>query len=188
MVSESADDVIEAFEKFRSYLRFLARVQLDRRLQAKVDPSDIVQQSLLQAHQARDQFLGTTQAEQAAWLRQILARSMAHALRDFQREKRDVAREVSLSKALESSSIRLERWLQVESHPDQRAERKERMLLVSEALEQLPTDQRDSIILRFWKGRSLQEIANEMDRTPRAVAGLLQRGLKTLRTNLKHLG
>jgi RNA polymerase sigma-70 factor (ECF subfamily) len=148
-----------------------------------------VQQSLLQAHQARKQFRGATDAERAAWLRRILAHTLAHALRDFQRGKRDVAREVSLSQALDASSVRLEKWLQADqSHPDQRAERNERMLLVSEALEQLPPDQRDAIILRFWQGQSLQEIAGEMGRTTRAVAGLLQRGLKSLKTGLKHLG
>jgi RNA polymerase sigma-70 factor (ECF subfamily) len=188
-MSGGADDVVEEFVRFRSYLRFLARVHLDRRLQAKLDPSDIVQQSLLQAHQARQQFRGATDAERAAWLRQILARNLAHALRDFQRDKRDVAREISLSQALDASSVRLERWLQSDqSHPEQRAERNERMLLVSEALERLPPDQRDALILRFWQGRSLQEIGDEMDRTPRAVAGLLQRGLKALQSNLKHLG
>ena len=185
-MSGSQENAVEELGRFRSYLRFLARVQLDRRLQAKVDPSDIVQQSLLQAHQAREQFRGATDAERAAWLRQILSRTLAHALRDFQREKRDVAREVSLSQAMDASSARLERWLQADqSHPDQRAERNERMLLVSDALERLPPDQRDAIILRYWQGLPLQDIGDELHRSPRAIAGLLQRGLKTLRTSLK---
>jgi RNA polymerase sigma-70 factor (ECF subfamily) len=66
-------------ERFRSYLRLLAEIQFDLRLRGKLDPSDIVQQTLLQAHQAEDQFRGTTAPERATWLRQILARTMTNA-------------------------------------------------------------------------------------------------------------
>src|SRR5438477_12692164 len=76
-------------ERFRDYLRLLARLQLDPRWQAKLDPSDIVQQTLLQAYEARDQFRGQSTAERAAWLRQILARVLANAVRDLSRAKRD---------------------------------------------------------------------------------------------------
>src|SRR5436309_1023550 len=100
--------------RFRSYLRLLAGLHLDQRLRGKVDPSDLVQQTLLQAYQARDSFRGQSQAELAAWLRQILARNLAHAVRDLTRAKRDVARERSLEQGLEQSSLRLERWLPAE--------------------------------------------------------------------------
>ena len=86
----------DELERFRSYLRLLARVQLGAGLRTKVDPSDLVQQTLVRAWQSLDQLRGQRDVEVAAWLRQILARTLANAVRDLAREKRDVGREVSL--------------------------------------------------------------------------------------------
>jgi RNA polymerase sigma-70 factor (ECF subfamily) len=187
MASESRGDV-PPLDRFRSYLKFLARVQLDPRLRAKLDDSDLVQQTLLQAHRAIGQFRGSTAEELAGWLRQILARNLTHALRDFGRGRRDIGRERSLEAELEGSSMRLERWLASDqSSPSQRAERNERMLRVADAVESLSETQRDAVVLHYWQGQSLAEIAEQLDRTPAAIAGLLHRALKKLRDVLKEL-
>jgi len=111
-------------ERFRAYLHLLARLHLDPRLRAKLAPSDVVQQTLLQAFQGLGGFRGGTDAEVAAWLRRILARNLAHAVRDLGRSKRDVARERSLEAAVDASSARLEAWLAAEqSSPSQQAAR-----------------------------------------------------------------
>src|SRR5438876_11796167 len=123
-----------ALDQFRSYLHLLARLHLDPRLRGKLDASDMVQQTLLQAHQARDQFRGSSEGERAAWLRQILARNLAHAVREFGRDNGDVAREHSLEAALDASSARLEPWLAAEqSSPSQCAERNEQAVRLAEA-------------------------------------------------------
>ena len=169
-------------ERFRSYLAALARINLDPRLQSKLDASDIVQQTLLQAHLALRDFRGSTDAEMAAWLRQILARNLAHAARDFHRGKRDIAREQALAQAVDQSSARLENWLAADqSSPSQRASRNEQLLRLCSALEKLPDAQRQAIELHYWQGCSWSEISERMGRTPAAVAGLLKRGLKQLR-------
>src|SRR5205085_11154155 len=97
-----------ALERFRHYLLLLARLHLGERLKAKLDPSDVVQQTLLEAHRKQAQFRGSTEAELAGWLRQMLACEIADALRGFKRAKRDVAQERTLEVALGDSSSRLE--------------------------------------------------------------------------------
>jgi RNA polymerase sigma-70 factor (ECF subfamily) len=175
----------ETLERFRAYLRLLARLHLDRRLQGKLDPSDVVQQTFLQAYRALDQFRGHGDAELAAWLRQILARNLAHAARDLSRDKRDVARERSLEAALNASSARLAVWLVADhSSPSQRADRNEQLLRLADALAELPEAQREAVLLHDWQGWSVTEIGTHLGRTPAAVAGLLKRGLKQLRLRM----
>jgi RNA polymerase sigma-70 factor (ECF subfamily) len=172
-------------ERYRSYLRLLAEARLDRRLRGKLDPSDVVQQTLLHAHQARGQFRGTTQGELAAWLRQILARDLLHCVRDFRRAKRDVSCERSLAAACDESSARLESWLAAEqSSPSQQAARMEEVLRAAEAVEGLPEGQREAVVLYYWQSCSLAEIAEHLGRSVSAVAGLLHRGLGQLRQRL----
>jgi RNA polymerase sigma-70 factor (ECF subfamily) len=176
----------QALERFRDYLRLLARVQLDPRLQAKVDPSDVVQQTLGEAYEKRDQFQGNSAAELAAWLRQMLAHNLADALRAFTQQKRDVGRECSLEEALRASSVRLEGWLADDQpSPGEQVERQERALRLAGALAGLPEAQREALVLQYWHGLTLAEIRRRLNRTPAAVAGLRKRGLQGLRRILK---
>jgi RNA polymerase sigma-70 factor (ECF subfamily) len=176
----------QALERFRDYLRLLARLQLAPRLRAKVDPSDVVQQTLLEAYQKWAQFQGGTHAEVAGWLRQILAHNLADALRAFGQQKRDVARERSLEEALNASSIRLDRFLADDRpSPGEQAERQERGLEVASALATLPEAQREAIVMQYWHGLTLIQIGEQLQRSPAAVAGLLKRGLRQLRRLLQ---
>src|SRR4051794_14552961 len=99
-MSGRADAPDHQLERFRAYLRLLARLNLDPRLRGKLDASDVVRQTLLEAYRALGQFRGRTDAELAGWLRQVLAHQLAHATRDLGRAKRDVSRERSLEDAL----------------------------------------------------------------------------------------
>ena len=181
-MNHEAGEFGPTLERFRAYLRLLARMQMDPRLQGKLDPSDLVQQTLLQALQALDRFQRRSDAELAAWLRQILAHNLANATRDLGRAKRDVARECSLEAALEQSSARLEGWLVAEqSSPSQEAQRKEQVLRMAEALGSLPEAQREALTRRYLQSWSLDDIGRHLGRSPAAVAGLIKRGLKQLR-------
>ncbi len=169
-------------ERFREYLCLLARLQVDEPLRAKIDLSGVVQQTLLEAHQAREQLRGHSDAQQAAWLRRILANNLADEVRKLGTAKRDLGREHSLEGAVEASSARLEQWLAAEqSSPSQQAARHEQMARLAEALAALPEQQRRAVELHHLQGRPLVECAAELGCSKPAVAGLLHRGLKRLR-------
>jgi RNA polymerase sigma-70 factor (ECF subfamily) len=175
-----------ALERCRDYLSLLARLQLDHRLQGKLDASDIVQQTLLKAHEKIGQFRGRTDAELAAWLRAILANNLAEAARRYGADARDVARERSLEARLDESSARLESCLHAdESSPSQRAMRHEQLIDLARSLAALPDDQRRAVELHHLKGMTVAEVGEQMQRSRAAVVGLLFRGLKALR---QHMG
>jgi RNA polymerase sigma-70 factor (ECF subfamily) len=164
---------------YRDYLLLLARAQLEPGLRAKLDPSDVVQQTLIKAQQNLAQFRGENSAEMAGWLRRILVNTLIDAARKYGREG-DAQR--SLERDLEQSSARLEAWLaDDQSSPSEIAEREERVLRLASALAQLPEDQRTAVELHHLQQGSVADIAQRMERTEASVAGLLRRGLKRLR-------
>jgi len=107
-------------------------------------------------------------------------------VRDFGRDKRDVAREHSLEAVLDASSARLEAWLAVEqSSPSQQAQRNEQAVRLAEALDRLPEAQREAVVLHYFHGCLVADIGRQLGRSAEAVAGLLHRGLKSLREHLR---
>ena len=174
-------------EAYRNYLRLLAGAQLDPRLRGKLDPSDVVQETLARAHEKAGQFRGATEAERAAWLRQILARQLAAAVRRFlDAGKRDAGRERSILAAVEGSSARLEALLAADqTSPSERAVRHEELRRLAEALTALPEDQRRAVELHHLNGLGVEEVARELSRSEAAVGGLLRRGVKRLRELLR---
>jgi RNA polymerase sigma-70 factor (ECF subfamily) len=158
-------------------------MHLDPRLRSKLDPSDIVQQTLLEAHQAIAGFQGRTDADMARWLRSILANNLAEAVRYYAAGKRNVGLEQSMQAALEESSLHLAD-LAVATDPGRNAEETEWLLRAVDALDRLPEDQRRALELRYLQDCSVAEVSRQMDRSEASVAGLLRRGLAELRTRL----
>jgi RNA polymerase sigma-70 factor (ECF subfamily) len=168
-------------ERYREYLQTLARLQLDDRLRGKLDLSGVVQQTLLEAHQAGDQLRGLSEAQMAAWLRRTLANNLADEARRLSARVRDVGRERPLQQSMDDSSARLEALLTAnQASPSHQAVRQEDLLRLTEALARLPGDQRSAVELHHLEGRTLAETAEIMGRTRSAVASLVFRGLRNL--------
>jgi RNA polymerase sigma-70 factor (ECF subfamily) len=164
--------------EYRNYLLLLARLQVGQPLRQKVDPSDLVQETLLKAHAKRDQFHGQTPAELVAWLRVILANTLAETARRFSGPQRNL----ELEQALELTSVRLEECLaDLGPAPDRLAERNEQLVRLADGLAGLPEDQRRVVELKYLQGLSVPEICRLLGRSPASVIGLLRRGLVRLR-------
>jgi RNA polymerase sigma-70 factor, ECF subfamily len=181
-MGDDGEELATRLESFRNYLLLLARARLDGRLRGKLDPADLVQQTLTRAFERRDQFHGSSDAQRAAWLRTLLAHAMSDALSKFARPHRV---ERSLEAALDQSSARLEAFLVADqTSTGGRVERQEELLRLADALAALPDDQRQAVELKHLQGLALVEVARQMARSVPSVAGLLQRGMKALRDNL----
>jgi RNA polymerase sigma-70 factor (ECF subfamily) len=180
----------ELLEAYRSYLTLLARVQLGRDLRTKVAPSDLVQEAFLEAHRDFTQFQGQTEAELLAWLRRVLATGLADQVRRYRgTRRRDLRLERQLTAELDRSSEALECGLQApDSSPSDRAERREDARRVAEAMERLPTNYREVLLLRHVHGLTFPEIARRMDRTLDVVKNVWLRGLARLRRTLETEG
>jgi RNA polymerase sigma-70 factor (ECF subfamily) len=178
---ESASPAL-ALERFRSYLLLLAQLHWDARLQGKADPADLVQQTMLEALTNQSQFQGSTDGELARWLRKILAHNLADLYHEFGRAKRNVALEQSLEAALDASSSRIDEMLAADqSSPSKQAANAEELKKLADSVAQLPSPQREAVMLHHLQGLTLAETAQALERSPQAAAGLIRRGLKRLR-------
>jgi RNA polymerase sigma-70 factor, ECF subfamily len=173
-------------ETFRNYLKLLARLEIRRQLRGKADPSDIVQEVFLAAHRDFDAFRGTTEAELATWLRQILAARLADLVRRYQRTKRrDVHLERRLADELDGSSQALAaKLVAMGSSPSERVLRRERAVLLADALLSLPEDYREAVLLHHFEDLGFVEVAERMGRSLDSVKKLWVRGLARLRCDL----
>lgn len=173
-------------ELYRNYLRLLARLQVGRRLQGKADPSDLVQEAFLAAQRGFPQFRGTSETELIDWLRQILASKILDLARRYLgTRRRDVRLERQLAEDLDGSSRALGAALLAgDSSPSTGVLRRERAVLLADAIKALPTDYAEVIILRHLEGLPLAEVAERMGRTVDSVKKLWVRGIAKLREAL----
>src|SRR5262249_20095326 len=173
----------QLLELYRRYLALIARMQIGSRLQGKVDESDLVQETFLEAHRNFERFRGTSEAQFVSWLRQILAAQMANLLRRYLgTQERDIRLEREIADAIDRSSVALDRALvESMSSPSQQAARREQAVLLADALSQLPADYREVIVLRHLEGLTFPQVAERMGRSVDSVEKLWLRGVTRLR-------
>jgi len=173
-------------EAQREALHRLAERQLNGRVAVRVDASDIIQQTFLEAHRGFRQFAGQDARELTAWLQRILDHKVAGAIRDHALlQKRNVHRDRSMDDShggMASLKKELDAGL---STPSQKAIRGEEEQRLMEALSVLPDDQREAVRLRHLEGLALADIARHLGRSPAAAAGLIKRGMQGLRRQLR---
>jgi RNA polymerase sigma-70 factor (ECF subfamily) len=178
-------DPADALEPYRKYLTVLAELNLDRQLRGKLDASDVVQQTMLRAYAALGELRSLRPEVRARWIRQILARTLADAVKHYRRDKRAIGLERSLEAAIDRSASGVEAWLAADqTSPSQCAARDEDWLRLIDALAELPRTMREVVVLKHCQGWTLQQIAARIDRTVPAVASLLRRGLAHLRQRM----
>ena len=174
------------FARYAPYLTLLARVEVGRRLQGKLDPADLVQDVFLDAHRYFPTFRGTTEPEFTAWLRQILAGVLANTLRRyFGTKARDPRLEQDIRAAVDQSSVMLVNQLASPgTSPSEVASRREQAVLFADALGRLPDDYREVIVLRHLEGLSFPQIAERMRRSLDSVEKLWLRAVTRLRQSM----
>jgi RNA polymerase sigma-70 factor (ECF subfamily) len=172
--------------QYENYLRLIARALSGAALRSRVDPSDLVQDAFLEAHRDFPVFTGATEGELLAWLRRILARNLADGARYQKAALRDHRRQKSLELLLEKSSDSLQQALAATaSTASSVASRRERAVLLADALEALPHDYREVVILRNLEGLRFGEIATRMGRSSGAVRMLWARAIERLSESLE---
>ena len=159
----------QLFDRHRPYLKKVVGLRLDAAIRSRVDPSDVVQDAYLEAHRRFGNYVQSPELPFRLWLRQIACdESMKAHRRHRQTAKRGVDREISLP---EQSCLLLARRLQgMMSSPSQKAQRKETAKIVREAIEQLPSHERDVVIMRHYEGLSNQEIGILLHVEPATVS------------------
>jgi RNA polymerase sigma-70 factor (ECF subfamily) len=163
----------------REYLMVVARQRIDGSLQGKVSPSDIVQETFLEAQRDLVRFQGDHKEELLAWLSRILINNVANVTRRFQgTEKRAVARELLVSPGKDGQSVGdLPRDTPT---PSDRAIAREESAALEAALAQLPDNYREAIRLRYDKGLSYAQIGAELGCTAEAARKLWARDINQL--------
>lgn len=172
---------------YRPYLKLLARLQVAGRLQKELDPSDVVQETYLDAARDFPHFRGTTEAEFVAWLKRLLAANVADAHRRYLgTKKRNALRESQVLEILDRSSQMLERQpVAPGDSPSSSVARREQALRLAGAMERLRPAYQEVILLHHFQGMQFPQVAEQLGRTLHSVKNLWIRALVALK---RHMG
>jgi len=185
----NADSLGQLLQNYENYLKLLAHTQLDDKVRQRVSPSDVVQETMLEAHCDFHGFRGSSDGEFVAWLRKILVNNLARAVeKHVLAAKRDVRREVSkiqINASIDQSAMRIESIL-ADNHPsvESDASLQEQLVQLGNALAELSPDHRDVIVMRHIESVSFATIAQRIDRSVGATRMLWLRAIEQLRKRM----
>ena len=187
-MTDSESNLASTLNRFRPVLLTLAEAMISLPLRSDLEASDLVQQTLMEAHCNAEQLVLMNSAVVFSWLRRALQHNMLDAIKHLRTQKNDIRRRLRTSE-IEASWSRLEMMLVDEqTSPSEVLQRNEQLCLMLSALQTLPDNQRTSLIMKHLRGLSLKEVAEAMQLSESAAAGLLHRGRQRLAHCLEEPG
>jgi len=178
--NEENNEFEGALERFRPVLVTIAEAMISPAYRGNIEASDLVQQTLLEAHASAEVLDPLSEGPFFGWLRKALQNNMLDAVKHLNTQKHDISRRLRESE-LEESFARLEQVLAGDgTSPSQRASRNEQIATMLSSLQELPDKQRMAVIMKHLQGLSLEEVAASLDLSESATAGLLHRGRQNL--------
>ena len=187
-VTDSESNLASILNRFRPVLLTLAEAMISPALRSDLEASDLVQQTLMEAHCNAEQLVLMNSAVVFSWLRSALQHNMLDAIRHLRTQKNDIRRRLRTTE-IEASWSRLEMMLiDEQTSPSEVLQKNEQLCLMLSALQTLPDSQRTSLIMKHLKGLSLKEVAEAMQLSESATAGLLHRGRQRLAQCLEEQG
>jgi len=175
----------ELFGTCRNYVAVIARTQVESWMRTKIDASDLIQQTLLDAHQGFDQFHGEDEGEWLAWLKRILTHNTQDFIRRYRTAKRDAGMEFEPSPASDSRPGLLDCLQESLATPSQLLMAKEQELALADAISRLPPDYQEVIHLRSLQRLPFNEVAERMGRSRPAAQMLWLRAVEKLEELLR---
>ena len=176
----------QLLQHYRNYLMLIANAQIEPRIQHRVSPSDVVQETMLKAHRHFANFRGNSERELLAWLRQILVNNLATFVEQhMMAAKRDVRREISIQQigtALDKSTIQLTSLLGAHCDtPSIAVEQREEAVILANRMAQLPEQYRTVLLMRNIQSLPFDQVAERMGRSLGATRMLWLRAIDKLR-------
>lgn len=186
---KSATSLLETrIKQLRPVLVTLAEALISPANRVELDASDLVQQTLMEAHQHSQALASYDDGPFFSWLRSALRHNILDAVKHLSTKKNDAARRIRVSD-IEDSFVRLEELLVADdTSPSEIVQRNEQTAQLLEAIQDLSGHQREAIILKHLRGLSLRKVAEELGLSETATAGMLYRGRKQLVERLEHRG
>lgn len=177
------DDKAGQFQKHGAALLHWAMLQMPPWLGAKLDPEDLVQQTLLEAVKGAERLAGCSEQEVLAYLRRALLNNLIDAARKYSKTRGEISPE-----SLAESSMRMAQWLAAsDTSPSERFSKREKAARLAEGVSRLPEAQRLAVEMRYMRGSKVADIAKSLGKTEGAVAALLHRAVTALKLDLHHL-
>ena len=186
------DLLAQVLSRLRERLKAVVRLRLDPRLRRRVDPSDVIQETFVDARRRLPEFIQQRPGPLYLWLRRLAVQRLwdlhEHHL---QAEKRSIRKEVFLAEAGAPEANSAAMVLQLEgkiTNPGQAAVRSETLRRLQEGIDALPAADREILALRFFEGLSTAEAASLLGLEKAATRKRYHRALGRLAEVLRAQG